>query len=130
MFPLRCGPAPRPRRLGITPALVVCVAAIAGGCAKEGAYSTSSPQWYADPPQRVTAATPPPVEVEDDGQEAQVPPLRHRPQEPDDPREPYSRNYGSLPPHKAEGPAPAMRSAIPDDLPPAFRRQLVSQLDD
>jgi hypothetical protein len=39
----------------------------------------------------------PPVEVEDDGIEAQRPPPLRAQRVPDDPTEPYSRNYGSVP---------------------------------
>jgi len=39
----------------------------------------------------------PPVEVEDDGIEAQRPPPLRAPRPADDPTEPYSRNYGSVP---------------------------------
>jgi hypothetical protein len=57
---------------------------------------------------------------------------------PDDPSEPYSRNYGGFNPASVEPPpavehksadtgaawAVSSKPAIPADLPPAFRRQL------
>ena len=72
------------------------------------------------------------TEIEDDGLPSQAPPAADIRQMPDDPSEPYSRNYGGPNPasikHKATGataskPSPA-QPAVPADLPPAFRRQL------
>jgi hypothetical protein len=39
----------------------------------------------------------PPVEIEDDGIETQRPPLVRAQKLPDDPTQPYSPNYGSVP---------------------------------
>jgi hypothetical protein len=52
---------------------------------------------------------PPPivaVVIEDDGLPSQPPPLRRNKKEADDPREPFSPNYGSLPPQSHLPPAP------------------------
>jgi len=55
------------------------------------------------------------VAMEDDGLPAQLPPPLHRKSEVDDPREPFSPNYGPPPP-----------PSLPADLPPAFRRKLIN----
>lgn len=47
------------------------------------------------------------VEIEDDGLEVQRPPRRRAEQLPDDPSEPFSPNYGTVPQETAEAPAPA-----------------------
>jgi hypothetical protein len=65
----------------------------------------SAPQptsWYAtEAPGAMAGMVPmragPPVEVEDDGIEAQRPPRARVRALPDDPAEPYSPNYGSVP---------------------------------
>ena len=111
------------------------LALICGGCSST--QPASQPNWYAtDRPYWVSArpqsqATPAPIpaqkaEVEDDGREAQLPPPRRIRQEPDDPSEPYSRNYGTRPPvRKADvSTRPSAPAPIPDDLPPAFRKRL------
>ena len=55
-----------------------------------------------------------PQELEDDGLPPQVPPPVNRKREPDDPREPYSPNYGN--------PAPApQRAAFAAPIPPAAK---------
>jgi hypothetical protein len=70
--------------------------------------------------------------MEDDGLPSQAPPSANIRQLPDDPSEPYSRNYGGPNPaaierkpvdKSAAAPLPT-QAAIPADLPPAFRRQL------
>lgn len=68
------------------------------------ACSTSSPTSYeagvqeSDTPRRLVGMPPRPyVEVEDDGLEAQLPPLQSKVSIPDDPTEPFSPNYGSMP---------------------------------
>ena len=59
----------------------------------------------------MTAAPSAPVEMEDDGRPAQIPPSLAAHNLPDDPREPWSRNYG--------GPAmTAGRAAVPSPKPP------------
>ena len=76
------------------------------------------------------------VDVEADGLPAQTPPSARIWQTPDDPNEPFSRNYGGANPStqalqtspvdKAPERAPA--PVIPSDLPPAFREKLVTAL--
>ncbi|MGI9479586.1 MAG: hypothetical protein ACR2PI_22980 [Hyphomicrobiaceae bacterium] len=46
---------------------------------------------------QVAVATPPPVELEDDGLAVQAPPRLQKNPEPDDPSEPFSPNYGPAP---------------------------------
>ena len=69
-----------------------------GACSTTGA-TTQAPVWYgADAPGQVAGLrASPPVEVEDDGIEGQRPPPIRAQKLPDDPSEPYSRNYGSVP---------------------------------
>ncbi len=75
-------------------------------------------------------------EIEDDGLPAQAAPrLRAKP-EPDDPSQPFSPNYGRVIPSRSAGVAAEGTAAgagarsrdgmasIPEDLPPAFRRQI------
>ena len=67
-------------------------AMIAGGCAEQPQYQQAN--WYAGGPRPVAAAVPVPVEMEDDGRPAQLPPRAEATRLPDDPREPWSPNYG------------------------------------
>ena len=69
-----------------------------GACSTAGS-ATQSPQWYGAgaPGQMAGLRAGPPVEIEDDGIEAQRPPPLRAQRPPDDPNEPYSRNYGSAP---------------------------------
>lgn len=98
------------------------VAALAGGCSAHDSGPQSVNVWpWSQEPQKVAALVPPPKpDVEDDGVEAQVAPPRSIREQPDDPREPWSRNYG---------PAPLPRRAdIPPDLPADFRSRLVASV--
>lgn len=77
-------------------------AIVLSGCASQSEYDGS---WYgADR-----------VAMEDDGLPAQLPPLRRHKNDSDDPREPFSPNYG-----------PPPQPLLPADLPPEFRRKLVN----
>jgi hypothetical protein len=69
-------------------------ALIGGGCAQNQSYH--QPNWYAGgpPSQQTTAAVPIPVEMEDDGRPAQVPPRVDGRPTADDPTQPWSPNYG------------------------------------
>lgn len=115
-------------RAAIVPLLIAAAALGEAGCA------TDNNAYYSGAPANVTyvrqasAAT----EMEDDGLPSQAPPSANIRQLPDDPSEPYSRNYGGPNPaaierkpvdKSAAAPLPA-QAAIPADLPPAFRRQL------
>jgi hypothetical protein len=76
------------------------------------------------------------VEVEADGLPAQTPPSARIRQTPDDPNEPFSRNYGGANPSAEasqtspvdRAPVRAPAPVIPSDLPPAFREKLVTAL--
>lgn len=121
----------------------VCLALAMTGCASQKAAR----QTEARPDPSVVAR----VDTEADGQPAQPPPPISIRAAPDDPREPWSRNYGTVPPTRGVGapvvPTPAMPSpsvptvpatsppgpyrtaastisALPADLPPDFRRRL------
>ena len=123
MSSLRSGALPRLRLAALTGPSVVALALVAGGCSSQNSNQHAEVWPWSAEPQRVAAAVPVEprrVELEDDGQEAQVAPPRSIRQAPDDPREPWSRNYG---------PPPVPRRAdIPPDLPPDFRRRLVASV--
>ncbi len=80
--------------------LIGCLlpALVGGGCAQNQAYNQSygQPNWYAGgpAPQQSAAAAPIPVEMEDDGRPAQVPPRVDGRPTADDPTQPWSPNYG------------------------------------
>jgi hypothetical protein len=86
-----------------------------GGCSSTGAMpnsgllsASSVPALFAgitEPERRPV----PPVEVEDDGLEAQRPPPLRMYSAPDDPTQPFSPNYGSVPPAQT----PAEKEATP-----------------
>jgi len=63
------------------------------------------------------------VAMEDDGLPAQIPPLRPVKLAPDDPREPFSPNYG--PPLSPAEQNAEIEAILPADLPPEFRRRLI-----
>jgi len=115
-------------RAAIVPLLVAAAALVEAGCATDNnAYNAGGPANVAYVRQ-ASAAT----EMEDDGLPSQAPPSASIRQLPDDPSEPYSRNYGGpnpaaiekKPVDKTAGLSSPPPSAIPSDLPPAFRRQL------
>jgi hypothetical protein len=94
MSEMRRGFAPRScARRGL---LISCLlpALIGGGCAQNQSYN--QPNWYAGGPvpQQAAAAVPIPVEMEDDGRPAQVPPRVDGRPTADDPTQPWSPNYG------------------------------------
>lgn len=69
------------------------------GCASDGtqqryAYAYPGTAYVTPPAPRPQV---PRAEIEDDGLPAQAPPLRKRASEPDDPTEPFSPNYGTVP---------------------------------
>lgn len=120
MSPLRSCAVPHARAAVCGPALILA-ALIAGGCSAQHNRQTADVWPWSAEPQKVAAVAPAPKpELEDDGIEAQVaPPLTIR-QAPDDPNEPWSRNYG---------PPPVTRRAdIPADLPADFRNRLVASV--
>lgn len=80
---------------------VVFTALATTGC---GHYTEpTQPTWYAGNsyaggPRQTAAAVPIPVEMEDDGRPAQLPPRADVPRAADNPNEPWSPNYGNSAP--------------------------------
>lgn len=121
-------PARNYRGLSARAAIAVLLAAL-GGCASDQHSSSAA---YGRANIAIAHAT---IDVEDDGLPAQSPPSRGLRYAPDDPSEPFSRNYGGVNPSAtgvpaAAGPAPQHHPGpnIPDDLPPAFRQKLVTAM--
>jgi hypothetical protein len=130
-FSIRCQTA-KAVRAGFAFSVASAMGLCAGGCANSNGayYSGSAPAAY--------VAQGPSVPIESDGLPVQAAPPSSIRQMPDDPTQPYSPNYGgsnpastipSQPTVKASNDvAPSVR-AIPDDLPPTFRRQLAAAVD-
>lgn len=96
-------------------------------CSSTGQYSAEN----AAQPQKIAQGT----VVEDDGLPPQAVPSMRLRDLPDEPSEPYSRNYGGINPSAeksplASAPADVQRTspAVPHDLPPAFRKKLVAAI--
>lgn len=107
MSELRWRPAHGPRPV-VTFVVTLLAGGLLAGCnAHTRATAEYAPAWPGEP-YRVTAAPPQKVEMEDDGQEAQLPPPRSVRNAPDDPSEPWSRNYGSGGVKRAEAPPPRL----------------------
>ncbi len=107
-------------------AVAVATIIALGGCAQSTQYPPANAQ--------VAQAA---IDVEDDGLPAQTPPSKSIRNQTDDPSQPYSPNYGGVNPSAAAINEPDEQPAdhatdpspkIPVDLPPAFRRQLVTAL--
>lgn len=117
-----------PARALVLGVVVLGTAVLVAGCAsKQASHHSGYSQMGA---QRV-AVVPPRVEMEDDGLPSQTPPPRRASALPDDPREPWSRNYGGPAPAAAPASAatamspPAVRAVAPaQPLPPARRVRL------
>ena len=84
----------------------VALAVALAGCATSSAGETSAAR----------SQELPRAEVEDDGLPAQVAPSVAVRQGPDDPSEPFSRNYGPKPPARLAGPSPRMSGAEEEAL--------------
>lgn len=131
--PMSCRRAP--------PRVILFASALAlAGCSQHTSQQTAAydPRVSA-PPYHVSPDTGRKPDLEDDGREAQLPPLKKPRPEFDDPREPWSPNYGkAVPVQRADaadpvpfaarspGPSPIVRGPVPDDLPAGFRRRLAS----
>lgn len=109
-------------------AAMAALLAVLGGCASDQHQSSTS---YG----RANITVAQTIDVEDDGLPAQSAPNKSVRYAPDDPSEPYSRNYGGVNPSAtgvpaAAGPAPQRDPVpdVPDDLPPAFRQKLVTAM--
>lgn len=91
------GPTAPHRRLAFLGprGLVLGLGLALAGCATSSAGETSATRSYAG------AAR---IEMEDDGLPAQVAPFAAIRNAPDDPGQPYSRNYGLRPPARLSGP--------------------------
>lgn len=133
-------------RGALTAALLGPMMAVAGCSSTQNAYPTADAA-VVRPTSQVAA-----VVIEDDGLPSQSPPPVRIRSLPDDPNEPYSRNYGGTNPTASSAPIdpdvpgaahptlhlPATTAgytddrdiprAIPRDLPPAFRQKLVAAM--
>jgi len=123
------GPVAARSCLRVSKFLAVTAIGCLAGLVVAGCASKSTTSYDARPPQHVAAAKP--AEMEDDGREAQPAAPRHLKSQPDDPREPWSPNYGGPSPRPLTPavPPPARAAMIPDDLPPDFRKRLVTRAD-
>ncbi len=94
---------------GATPAVLSCalVALSLGGCASWNSNQYTAENAAVAPSQAVAQV--PAAETEADGMPAQTPPMHRANQVPDDPSEPYSRNYG--------GPNPSVRPLAKPETP-------------
>jgi hypothetical protein len=95
---LRAG-QPRARVTGALGWIAALLLSHALGACSTTASTTQAPVWYgANAPGQVAGLrSGPPVEIEDDGIETQRPPLVRAQKLQDDPTQPYSPNYGSVP---------------------------------
>ena len=131
-------PALSVRALGLGSAALAALLALSG-CASDPNSSTAQNAGVA--PQTVAQA----ADVEADGLPAQTPPPARVRLAPDDPNEPFSRNYGGInpsavtapqqsepeaaePPPAHAPPALAAQPVLPADLPADFRRKLVQAM--
>lgn len=122
MFELRCAQLRSSARV-LARAAVIGITLAMTACASDEEYRREAygDQYaYADPRSRYGTVRPQgqdgqpaqrKADVEDDGLPSQTPPLKSRRTEPDDPREPFSPNYGS----PAGTPRPA--APAPDQTP-------------
>lgn len=133
MSPLRiCILAAVPRAWS-KPVVAFALAGLLAGCSARSEYGPIANVGMTAEAQRIAAA-PVREEMEDDGLPAQRPPLMRSAPLPDNPNEPFSRNYGGPASPRPATPRPETprqaayrpeRPAIPDDLPPDFRRRLI-----
>lgn len=144
------GPSPAPFRVPrvARAAPILMAAALVAGCAQTTTHTAYTDPSVAQAPYQVAAEPGRKPDLEDDGREAQIPPPRRSRPEVDDPREPWSRNYGSAQPSARADAGPAhappgaidttqraalgaiVRGPLPSDLPADFRRRLASATGD
>jgi hypothetical protein len=132
MFALVSGIAPaKIVRAASAPFLIAALAICQAGCA-----SDNNVYYAKEPAVAAYVAKAPTADVEADGLPTQPPPSMRIRQMPDDPSEPYSRNYGGPNPAAADAvpagtqkPVGVAKAAIPADLPADFRRRLVAAVD-
>jgi hypothetical protein len=104
MRPACCGCTPRLFRRHAERAVAIGILLALAGCASD--KTARIPAAFGDlPPSYTAEVRPPRIAIEDDGLPAQPPPLR-RSAAADDPREPWSPNYGTVPASKPAGPPP------------------------
>ncbi len=100
---------------GLSSPAVILAAGLAAGCGhtQQYAYPGSYPSSYVGA--RAVAAVPEKIEMEDDGKPVQAAPRAGIRQTPDDPREPWSRNYGgpSSPPVRRADAEPTPGTSVP-----------------
>lgn len=117
MFLSRRGVELRSKLVPLVRACALGGALLAGGCASDQEYRGRtygySQQAYGEPGPAAQRRAPEP-ELEDDGLPSQVPPPINRRREADDPREPFSPNYGAAR-QRAEAPA-APVAALPQRI--------------
>ena len=111
MRPACCGCTPRFYRRHADRAVAVCLLLALTGCASD--KTAQIPAAFGDvPPSYAAEVRPPRIATEDDGLPAQPPPLR-RSASADDPREPWSPNYGSVPASSTTAPPPPPPAPMP-----------------
>ncbi len=98
MFSKRCGRTPHSIRLSATSAGLIGLLAVLAGCANERGAATSSTAT----PMHMAGVR---VQMEADGLPAQIAPRDYKPGA-DDPREPWSPNYGSVRPERTAATEP------------------------
>lgn len=98
--------------IGIVPVLAVGVALLASGCA-----SRTQSRTYAQVDLTSYDRLGKKPEIEADGLPVQTPPLRRAREEPDDPSEPFSPNYGKVGYHPTSAPylVPVKRGDLDDE---------------
>ncbi len=115
----------------LVPAALVVVGVALSGCASKSAqYESQAPAWGVHGPAVAQSPAPRPEEIEDDGLPAQTVPTHRARAIPDDPREPWSRNYGTVPARKSvdSTPAPVQpQTTQPVSPPPAPRPSIMPQ---
>ena len=133
MFAFKPGlrPAKLPRAQFARAAAVAALSSLAGCASTHNPYTTENVP--VAPPQALAQA----AIAEDDGRPAQALPTGRLRLMPDEPNEPFSKNYGGKNPSNgkhqvAEMPArptiPAPVPKIPNDLPAAFRKTLMQAM--
>ena len=108
----RCRASVASASVVVVRAAVLGLALAAAGCASSHGARETAAQAYVHTRPAQGAEAP---EVEDDGLPTQTPPLHRRSAEPDDPTQPYSRNYGTVAPRRS---AEAGRAFAPVSAPP------------
>ena len=118
MCPLRCGPVsgsapPSLRRAAARGGVIGLLLALTACAPSQNAQqAVHNPPFPGDtPPVYMAEARPPRVEIEADGLPAQLAPRERKPQV-DDPREPWSPNYGTV--------RPSQTTAVPAPIPVAL----------